>query len=195
MTTTLIVSGLGNSGPDHWQSWWQALEPDSIRVEPRDWNAPDLSRWSASVTEALDRETQAVWIVAHSFGCLAAIAAAEQRPDAVRGAFLVAPADPQKFGVALYLPQKPLSFPSLVAASSNDPWMKLMSAALWAERWGSRLVNIGAAGHVNSESGYGPWIEGRALFGKFCRSQQGLPYGEISGDTSAPTARFLRTAS
>ena len=166
MTTALIVPGLGNSGPDHWQSWWQALEPESVRVEQENWTTPDLLRWAATLAAALDSEGRPVWIVAHSFGCLAAVVAATARPGSVRGAFLVAPADPQKFDVARHLPQTALPFPSLLVASSTDPWMKLMTAALWAERWGSRLVNIGAAGHVNPASGFGPWIEGRALFGR-----------------------------
>ncbi|MCK9283448.1 MAG: alpha/beta hydrolase [Rhodocyclaceae bacterium] len=190
MATTLIVPGLDNSGPDHWQSGWQALEPESVRVEQESWTTPDLPRWAANVTAALDGESRPVWIVAHSFGCLAAVVAATRRPGAVRGAFLVAPADPQKFGVAHHLPQAALPFPSLLVASSTDPWIKLMTAALWAERWGSRLVNIGAAGHINAASGFGPWIEGRALFGRFCRSQQEWLHGDIGVDAGEVKSQF-----
>ncbi|WP_042570518.1 alpha/beta hydrolase, partial [Ralstonia solanacearum] len=39
-------------------------------------------------------------LVAHSFGCLASLHWAAQARDAVAGVLLVAPADPDKFGVA-----------------------------------------------------------------------------------------------
>jgi predicted alpha/beta hydrolase family esterase len=32
-----------------------------------------------------------------------------------------------------------------------------------AESWGSRLVNIGKAGHINAASGLGEWTEGHRL--------------------------------
>ena len=175
MSTTLIVPGLGGSGPDHWQSWWQAADREAVRVVQKDWDTPELEQWSANVADHLQQATAPVWIVAHSFGCLAAVVAAVRNPDIVAGAFLVAPADPHKFGVESLLPTKPLPFPTLLVASSNDPWLKFMTAALWAQRWGSRLVPIGEAGHVNAESGYGPWVEGRVLFSALARSQQDWP--------------------
>lgn len=186
MTTTLIVPGINGSGPDHWQSWWQALEPRAIRVEQGEWAEPDLIKWSSRVADHLDQASSPVWIVAHSFGCLAAVVAASRNPNAVAGAFLVAPADPQKFAVEPLLPKTSLPFPSLLVASSNDPWLKFMAAALWAERWGSRLVPIGAAGHVNVESGFGPWAEGRRLFATFIRSQQGWLTGILDGEIHQP---------
>lgn len=185
VTTTLIVPGIHGSEPGHWQSWWQAQEPKAIRVEQEDWATPDLTRWSAQVAAYLERATSPVWIVAHSFGCLAAVVAASQNPDAVAGAFLVAPADPQKFSVEPQMPKTALPFPSLLVASSNDPWLKFMTAGLWAQRWCSKLVPIGAAGHVNVESGFGSWVEGRSLFASFARSQQGWPSGVIEGAISA----------
>jgi len=182
MATTLIIPGLGNSGPDHWQSWWQAAEPESIRVQQQDWTAPDLPRWAEAVEEALHAATAPVWVVAHSFGGLAAVVAGTRNPRAVAGAFLVAPADPQVFDIEHFLPKAALPFPSIVVASSNDPWLKLMTAGLWAQRWDSRLINVGAAGHVNAESGFGPWVEGRMLFAAFKRSLEDWPRGDIPGD-------------
>ena len=182
MATTLIIPGLGNSGSDHWQSWWQAVEPGSIRVQQQDWATPDLPRWASAVEDALNAATAPVWIVAHSFGSLAAVVAAMTNPRAVAGAFLVAPADPQVFDIEHLLPKAALPFPSIVVASSNDPWLKLMTAGLWAQRWDSRLINIGAAGHVNAESGFGPWVEGRMLFTAFRRSLEDWPHGDLPAD-------------
>ena len=186
MSTTLIVPGLGGSGPDHWQSWWLATDRDAVRVEQDDWETPDPTAWSAKIADSLRQATAPVWIVAHSFGCLAAVLATTRNPDVVAGALLVAPADPQKFSVEPLLPKVQLPFPSLLVASSNDPWIKFMTAALWAQRWGSRLINIGNAGHVNAESGFGPWVEGRVMFSALTRSQEDWPSGDVYGEIRLP---------
>jgi predicted alpha/beta hydrolase family esterase len=51
----------------------------------------------------------------------------------------------------------------MVVASENDEYISLEQAQKYAEAWGSRLVNIGAKGHINSSSGLGDWEEGLAL--------------------------------
>lgn len=161
--TVLIVPGLGGSGPAHWQSWWQREAPDAARVEQDDWDAPELARWAERVGAALDRASSPAWLVAHSFGCLASACAGVRRPERVAGALLVAPADPARFGLAAAVPATRLPFPSLLVASVNDDWMAFDRATHWAGCWGSRLINLGEAGHINAESGYGPWPEGLAL--------------------------------
>ena len=40
--TLLILPGLGNSGPLHWQSIWEQSQPDFVRVQQRDCGQPDL---------------------------------------------------------------------------------------------------------------------------------------------------------
>jgi predicted alpha/beta hydrolase family esterase len=163
MATVLIVPGLRDSGPDHWQTWWQFQDVDARRVEQDDWLTPDLPRWAARVRAALERLPGPAWLVAHSFGCLASVRAAVDSPGAVAGALLVAPADPDRFGIAPELPRHQLGFPSILVGSTNDPWMPFERVLPWAERWGSRLVNLGPAGHINAESGFGPWPQGQAL--------------------------------
>jgi predicted alpha/beta hydrolase family esterase len=163
MATVLIVPGLRGSGPDHWQTWWQFRDAAARRVEQEHWETPDLARWSGKVREALERAKEPAWIVAHSFGCLASIRAAADRPDTVAGALLVAPADPERFGIAAELPHQPLGFPTILVASTSDPWMPFERVAQWTARWGSRLVNLGPAGHINAESGFGPWPLGPRL--------------------------------
>lgn len=177
---TLIVPGLNGSGPDHWQSWWQAIAPASVRVVQDDWANPDLDQWSQRVAESLQQQTQPVWLVAHSFGVLASVHAAYRFPEKVAGAFLVAPADPEKFGLSTKMPLSSLPFPSLLVASSNDPWLKLMNASYWSGAWGSHLVNLGQVGHINPESGFGPWVEGYNLFRRFVRSHEGVLSGDIA---------------
>ncbi len=163
MTTTLIIPGLHSSGPDHWQTWFEQQLPGTVRVIQSDWAKPDLKEWSSRVRRDIARNPGRHIVVAHSFGVLAAVHAAAQEPDRVAGALLVAPADPEKFGVTSELPSDPLPFPAVVVASSNDPWMTLWKSADWADRWGADFVNLGEAGHINPEAGFGPWPEGLTL--------------------------------
>ena len=175
MATTLIVPGLNGSGPEHWQSWWESLDSTAVRVHQHPWHIADLPRWSNRVGQALDRRRGSVWIVAHSFGCLASVCAAMEQTHRVAGALLVAPADPDRFGVADTLPQGELPFPTAVVASTNDPWVGFMKAAYWARRWGSQLINAGKVGHINVDSGHGPWPEGRVIFQQLQQGCADLP--------------------
>ncbi|WP_439535559.1 RBBP9/YdeN family alpha/beta hydrolase [Methyloversatilis sp.] len=159
----LVVPGLNGSGPAHWQSWIEALI-GAQRVEQDDWTRPDIDLWSARVEQAIVAQARPVWLVAHSFGCLASMVAASRQADRIAGALLVAPASPDKFGITARIPDTPFPFPTVLAASRNDPWMTFMSAMHWADRWGARLVDLGEAGHVNTESGHGPWPAGLELF-------------------------------
>lgn len=170
MNTTLIVPGLNGSGDAHWQTWFQTLLPDACRVEQDDWARAELPAWSRRVLERIDAATGRIVLVAHSFGCLASVAAATQRRDRIAAALLVAPADPRKFGVSASLPVRHLGFPSVVVASSNDPWVTLATARYWAGRWASRFVNVGAKGHINVDAGFGPWPEGFELYESLVRA-------------------------
>ncbi|RDH09542.1 RBBP9/YdeN family alpha/beta hydrolase, partial [Tsukamurella pulmonis] len=55
------------------------------------------------------------------------------------------------------IPRRRLPFPSVVAASRDDPLARFRTTAGLAETWGSRLVDLGDAGHLNAASGYGEW--------------------------------------
>ena len=153
----LLVPGLYDSGPAHWQSRWQRLYPGFARVLQRAWDRPELAVWSAQVDRARRRDKRPVLLVAHSFGCLASVHSIAADPDRVAGALLVAPADPDKFGIAAALPAGPLPCPSVMIASRDDPWMSSPRAAQWARRWGSALVDAGALGHINADSDLGFW--------------------------------------
>ncbi|MBI2311153.1 MAG: alpha/beta hydrolase [Betaproteobacteria bacterium] len=193
-TTTLIVPGLHDSGPEHWQTWFESQVPAAVRVSRIDWEAPVLARWASAVRNSIDRACGPVWLVAHSYGCLAAVLGAADRPERVAGAMLVAPADPDRFSpsgfraddssesLVSWMPRSQLGFASTVVISNNDPWVKMTRAAYWAECWGSRLINIGDAGHINVDSGFGPWPQGLELFRSMQHSWGSLPLGPI-GDS------------
>jgi hypothetical protein len=57
-------------------------------------------------------------------------------------------------------PRSPLPFPSVLVASRTDPYATLDAAADLAATWGSTLIDAGAAGHINVDSGHGAWPEG-----------------------------------
>ncbi|HET6389025.1 alpha/beta hydrolase [Hyphomicrobium sp.] len=172
MSTTLIVPGLRSSGPTHWQTWLERRVSGSVRVTQRDWNDPHLPEWSARVRREIARATGSIFIAAHSFGALAAAQAASDHAERITGALLVAPADPEGFGVAEFLPVKPLGFPVVVVASRNDPWMAFDKARRWAELWRADFVDLGDAGHINAEAGFGPWPEGLALLERLRRAAE-----------------------
>jgi hypothetical protein len=155
----VIVPGLHGSGAEHWQSWLHGQVAGSVRVEQDAWSTADLDAWSARVADtvaALGAGPHVV--VAHSFGCLATVRALARRPGLdVAQLLLVAPAEPNRFDVGTALPQSRLAVRSCVVGSDDDPWMTATQAHAWALRWGSDWINLGNAGHVNVDSGYGPF--------------------------------------
>ena len=159
----VIVPGLHDSSPEHWQSRWHRRHPEFARVRQDDWERPQLAAWAARLGQVRSADPRPALLVAHSFGCLTAVHSIARDSGNVAGVLLVAPADPQKFAVADLLPALPLPCPSIMVSSSNDPWMRADNAAHWAQRWGCELVNGGALGHINADSGLGDWAEGKAL--------------------------------
>jgi predicted alpha/beta hydrolase family esterase len=158
----VVVPGLNNSGPQHWQSLWQQQFPQFERVEQDDWTQPDLAAWSARLDQLRAKQDLPTLFVAHSFGCLTAVASIARNSYRAAGVLLVAPADPVKFGVQDALPQERLPCPSIMIASSDDPWMDISHASAWARRWNSEFIGAGALGHVNAQSGLGNWPFGLA---------------------------------
>jgi predicted alpha/beta hydrolase family esterase len=53
--------------------------------------------------------------------------------------------------------------------------MSFADAAAWAGRWGSRVECLGRAGHINAESGFGPWPEGLRLLAELRASGDSAP--------------------
>ncbi len=155
----VVVPGLRGSGHGHWQSWLEKKFDGAVRVEQDDWHAPDLDRWADRVIETVAALGPGPHVLAaHSFGCLATAHALLREPRlAIASALLVAPAEPAKFGIAHRLPPGRLGLDSTVVASDTDPWMTAASARAWALRWGSDWINLGDAGHVNVEAGFGPF--------------------------------------
>lgn len=166
----LTVPGLWNSGPQHWQTHWEAKHAGVRRVVQRDFDHPERDEWVATLDAAIRSCPRPPLLAAHSLGCtLVAQWALERGGEGVAGAFLVAPSDAEAPGYPVEgrtftrVPLHALPFPSIVVASTNDQYVSIERARVFAAAWGSRLVIIGDAGHINGASGYGPWPEGEQL--------------------------------
>jgi predicted alpha/beta hydrolase family esterase len=61
------------------------------------------------------------------------------------------------------MPLHKLDFPAIVVASSDDPYVSIERARQFAQSWGAQIVEIGAHGHINGDSGLGDWPEGLML--------------------------------
>lgn len=171
--TVLIVPGLRDHVEDHWQTILARQLPNARVVPPLERDKLDC----AARVEALDRALAdiigPVLLVAHSAGVMITMHWASHRnhrSNQVRGALLAAPPDfesPMPPGYPtidmlsekgwLPTPRTRLPFPSIVAASTSDPLAQFGKVAELANAWGSRLIDVGAVGHLNPASGFGEW--------------------------------------
>ncbi len=176
----LIVPGLSGSGPDHWQSRWEAKLSTARRVEQHDWERPARGAWAGRLAEAARQSARPVVLVAHSAGCSTvghAVADGLFEPGRVVGAFLVAPASERVLHGMAAVPadfarhaRDRLPFRSVVVGSESDPYCTVDEAQELAGAWGADFANAGDAGHLNVASGHGPWPEGLMRFAGFMRS-------------------------
>lgn len=169
MSRYLIIPGWGGSGADHWQTYWERELPHASRVEMPDWQAPQRADWLRTLDRAIASSSEPPVLVAHSLGCIAVAHWAALGTGRVRGALLVAPPDLDRRGCPEVLrdfapvPREALRFRSRVVASDNDPYGELPWVIQTAFDWGSEVTVLESAGHINSDSKLGSWLEGRAL--------------------------------
>lgn len=170
MIRYLVVPGYRGSEPGHWQRHFLDTVPGARLVEQEDWENPSLPDWLHTLEAHLAASPGAV-IVGHSLGATLVSWLAERPASAhVAGALLVAPADSgrmartdERFRSFAAVPRRTLPFASVVVASRDDPYMSFPAARSFADAWGSGLLDLGNAGHINPASGFGPWDEARTL--------------------------------
>ncbi|MBC3539730.1 RBBP9/YdeN family alpha/beta hydrolase [Rufibacter sediminis] len=167
--TILLVPGLGNSGEQHWQTLWEK-QFGFPRVEQQDWETPVCADWVETLEVAIGQhDPENLLLVGHSLACITIAFWAAKYQKRIKGALLVAPSDTEaaSFPAGTYgfapIPLGKLPFPSLMVASEEDPYMDLQRAEYLAKQWGSRFLNIGAAGHINVAAGFGEWPQGLEL--------------------------------
>ena len=166
----LLLPGWQNSGDGHWQTRWQQLHGFE-RLQQDDWFWPRRGDWMIRLEENLLADERPAVLVAHSLGChlVTAWAAHSQHSARVVGALLVAPPDlgraegPPQLHAWTPVHRQPLPFASTAVFSADDPFSTAEHSRALAADWGSELVAIGPAGHLNAASGLGDWPEGLAL--------------------------------
>jgi uncharacterized protein len=171
--TTLILPGLFNSGPEHWQTHWERVDASCQRVEQQEWETPACADWVATLDRVVASLEAPAVLVGHSSACALVAHWARTAPPAHRsrilGALLVAPSDPDgdryPIGPTGFspMPLDPLPFASIVVTSDDDEYVAEQQARRYASAWGSSVVLVKGAGHINSGSGLGAWPEGYAL--------------------------------
>jgi uncharacterized protein len=166
----LILPGLGNSGPDHWQTHWQQAFPEFKRVIQDDWETPSAEVWVEQLHREIMASTTPAILVAHSLACCLVAHWALAHSGPVAAAFLVAPSDVEApsypSGTTGFspMPLQRLPFRSLVAASTDDEHVPVARGKQFAYDWGADHVLLGARGHLGSTAKLAMWPEGFKLF-------------------------------
>jgi uncharacterized protein len=169
--TVLIVPGLRDHVAEHWQTLLASRLERVRTVAPMGRQDLDCAARVRAIEQAACAIDGPLIVVAHSGGVImVAHWAQSTRRRGILGALLAAPPDferPMPAGFPtledlsnsgwLPVPRNPLPFPSIVAASGNDPLAQYSRVAALAEDWRSRLVDLGDVGHLNPASGFGEW--------------------------------------
>ena len=174
--TILMVPGLRDHVEEHWQTILQKKLPNARSVPPLEHDKLSREARVAALDQALAEIDGPVILVAHSAGVMITLHWAQRHQARIIGALLAAPADleaPMPAGYPsqdairdngwLPIPRAPLPFPSIVAASTNDPLGSFDRIEQLAKDWGSQLVNVGAVGHLNPAAGFGEWLQAENL--------------------------------
>jgi len=195
----LIIPGYTGAGEDHWQTRWEAKLSAARRVIQAEWSKPVLADWVDALVRAVQNCDKPILLVAHSLGVPTALHALPQLAGKVCGGFFVAPPDvsnpnirPKHLMSFGPYPRVPLPFPSIVIASRNDPFCDFATAEKLAQDWHSLFMDAGDSGHLNAESGHGPWPEGLMVFTQFLAN---LPRpGSRPAETAAEAANAAPAA-
>jgi len=183
----LIVPGLGNSGPGHWQTEWEQRRHDCLRVQLGMWDDPVRNVWISRIDQAVGAAQGPVVLVAHSLGCHAVLWWArllgEAVPRTVVGALLVAPPDVDRTGAIM-------PFPTILVASSDDPLAGAGRSAELAAALGAEFLLLEGEGHINAASGLGEWPEGQELLERLLDARPAARVGRAPASFRGGVARL-----
>jgi predicted alpha/beta hydrolase family esterase len=162
----LIIPGLGNSGDGHWQTIWEN-EFGFTRINQRDWETPEKNDWVDAIQqEVIKYDSASVILVGHSLACSTIGYWSQKFPTKIKGALLVAPSDTESevypAGTTGFkpMPLSKLPFRSTVISSTNDLYVSIERANQFANAWGSKLILLNDAEHINVAAGFGKWRGG-----------------------------------
>jgi len=180
--TILMVPGIRDAMPDHWQTLLEGKLPGSKCVPRMEQDKLSCPAWVALLDQSLSQIEGPVVLVAHSAGCVIVAHWVQRHRREIKGALLATPPDfesPLPAGYPTHqvlqqngwlpTPRARLPFPSIVAASTNDPLARLERVEALAKAWGSQCVNLGDVGHLNPAAGYGPWPQAEEFIRELAR--------------------------
>ena len=175
-TAYLIVPGLRDHVADHWQTLLAARLPNAHSVPPLEADKLSCAARVDAIQRALEKIEGPVILVAHSAGVMMVAHWAQTYSRPIKGALLATPADVESPFPAGYpttellqangwlpIPRTPLPFPSILAASRNDPLADFERLEQLARDWHSELLDLGAVGHLNPAAGFGEWPQAEDL--------------------------------
>jgi predicted alpha/beta hydrolase family esterase len=169
----LILHGYEGSEPEHWQSWLAArLRAAGERVaypDLPDPHAPSLPAWRAALGAELRALHGALTVIAHSLACILwlhhcdAPVVGDARAERV---LLVAPPSlagappPIRPFFPVALAREPVAAAAAqtrLVCAPDDPYCPEGAAAIYGEPLGLAVDLLAGAGHINTETGFGPW--------------------------------------
>jgi uncharacterized protein len=183
----LVLHGWQGSGAGHWQSWLvERLRSSGEFVsypELPEPDAPRLDRWLDALERELARQPDSPVVVCHSLACVLWLQHAHEGAAGGRAqrALLVAPPSPSATlpGVQGFFPLavEPAEVAraagsTLIAASDDDPYCPEGAGRLYGEPLDVPVHLLEGGGHVNPDSGYGPWPQVE----RWCLAEQGFEH-------------------
>ncbi len=173
MRPLIIIHGWGGNGPGHWQNW---LSDDlAARGIPVDYpvlpdaDTPDLNVWLGTLRSVRMCHDQPPDIIAHSLGAIAVIhwLFRETGAQLFNRVLLVSPPSPRNAApeVASFFPL-PCDITNTIGSNcasimligaKDDPFARPKDFGAIAQIVGVEPHLFEAGGHLNVESGYGPW--------------------------------------
>ncbi len=174
-TDILLIPGYGDILPGHWMLRWEEKMPTARIVRQENMPTPCKDEWMNKLLQEIAACDRPAILVAHSLGCMLVANGWEALKGKVKGAYLVTPSDWDREGLVeefdggnfVPVPRNKLPFPAHVVGSRNDPYCEFDRSQTFAKDWGATFQDAGEAGHINVDSGHGPWPEGMLSFAGF----------------------------
>jgi uncharacterized protein len=180
----LILHGRQGSGPGHWQTWLAGrLRGNGEHVaypDLPDADAPMLEQWLHVLAGEIGALPGEHTVLCHSLACVLWLHHVERGGRQADRLLLVAPpAEQESLGSFFPAPLPRLEHEARIACSDDDPYCPAGAAVLYGEALGIPVDLLPGAGHVNADSGFGPWPEVEA----WCLGQ---------GDSAVTSSRMAR---